>query len=238
MSTRTRKAGFFTFTLALGAIACALSAVACHPDGECSEQGCDNFGGSASRTVTACYKSGVKGQSKDEFVLKDEDGNKFYSCSRDADDNDGCGVQLLAAKQAYCHTAVNPSPSSSGRASGGAGGSSGGATASMAGQWVGTWTVGSQSGSLTLSLTQSGAGLHGGATFGSSTCLQSGGAGGSVSGSDVSGNIAGGAASGADVNIVYEGDLDDASPPAFVGTFHETTKACGGVAGTFRVVQQ
>lgn len=69
--------------------------------GNCTEQSCDKFGGSASRKLQSCYSSG-SGSIDDEFELKDEKGNVFYRCTRPADNNDKCGVELITAKEAYC----------------------------------------------------------------------------------------------------------------------------------------
>ncbi len=104
--------------LTFGAFVALFSSTACNADGDCTEQSCDEFGGSASRTLTVCVSSG-SGSTKDEFVLKDENDDDFYECSRDADDNDSCGVELLRAKRAYCAQSTN------GTAPGGSSGSSG-----------------------------------------------------------------------------------------------------------------
>jgi hypothetical protein len=78
----------------------ALALSACG-DGNCSEQSCSKFGGSASKTLLSCYSSG-SGSSPDDFVLKDASGQQFYACSRPANDNTACGVELLSAKESYC----------------------------------------------------------------------------------------------------------------------------------------
>lgn len=69
--------------------------------GNCTEQSCADWGGTASKKLSACYVSGV-GSSNDEFWLKDMSGAEFFRCERPADNNDKCGVELIVAKQAYC----------------------------------------------------------------------------------------------------------------------------------------
>ena len=69
--------------------------------GNCTEQSCADWGGSASKKFNTCYVSGA-GSSKDEFWLEDLAGNEVYRCERPADDNDSCGVPLIAAKEAFC----------------------------------------------------------------------------------------------------------------------------------------
>lgn len=70
--------------------------------GDCSEQTCSEFGGSAERTFTSCFSSGIDSTDEDEFWLEDDQGEQFFECRRPADDNDGCGVALNAAKTTYC----------------------------------------------------------------------------------------------------------------------------------------
>lgn len=89
---------------------------------ECSEQSCADYGGTASRTFQSCYSSGT-GSVDDEFVLRDNNGDAFYTCTRPADDNNGCGVELLQAKGAYC------AGGGGGSGSGGGGGGSGSGSA-------------------------------------------------------------------------------------------------------------
>lgn len=114
---------FASCALTLTLLLAAFSGTACSTDGDCTEQSCDGFGGSASRKFTSCYSSG-SGSTKDKFVLKDADDNEFHSCSRAANDNDGCGVELIAAKEAYC--AASAGPASKGTTSSSSGGSSSG----------------------------------------------------------------------------------------------------------------
>lgn len=68
---------------------------------DCTEQSCASFGGEASRKFSSCYSSG-SGSTDDEFVLRDQNGDEFYKCTRPASDNSGCGVELLIAKEDYC----------------------------------------------------------------------------------------------------------------------------------------
>ncbi|MCC6522657.1 MAG: hypothetical protein IT373_08365 [Polyangiaceae bacterium] len=82
------------------AVATALLGGGCHA-GDCDDQSCGAYGGSASRSFTSCYISGT-GSSKDEFWLEDDSGNEFYRCERAASDNDSCGVALIAAKESFC----------------------------------------------------------------------------------------------------------------------------------------
>jgi hypothetical protein len=98
-SSRRLQGGLSLFLL-LAVFLGAFSGVACS-DGDCTEQGCDKFGGSASRKLSSCVSSGT-GAADDEFVLKDESDKEFYTCSRPADDNDKCGGELIRAKEAYC----------------------------------------------------------------------------------------------------------------------------------------
>ncbi|MEW5737850.1 MAG: hypothetical protein AB1938_02930 [Myxococcota bacterium] len=72
--------------------------------GKCTNQSCADWGGQASKSLTACYASGV-GSSPDEFWLLDSAGKEFYRCERPADDNDGCGVALIVAKESFCAAA-------------------------------------------------------------------------------------------------------------------------------------
>ncbi len=96
-----RKRAVLSFVGSFAVILGGFSGIACNTDGECTEQSCADWGGSASKKLTSCYSSG-SGSVKDEFKLKDEGDNTFYTCERDADDNDGCGLALNDAKRAYC----------------------------------------------------------------------------------------------------------------------------------------
>lgn len=109
--------------VSLGVLVSVLSSAGCADD-DCTEQSCDPYGGSASRKLNVCVTSG-SGSTKDEFVLKDEDDKEFYTCSRPADDNTGCGVELISAKEAYCQLdASGVAPNSSGSSASSAGGTS------------------------------------------------------------------------------------------------------------------
>ena len=77
-----------------------MSSVGCG-DGDCTTQPCSEFGGSSDRSVTTCVSSG-SGSAGDEFVVKDANDKTISTCTRAADDNDGCGVTLIAAKESYC----------------------------------------------------------------------------------------------------------------------------------------
>ncbi len=73
---------------------------ACSP-GDCTVQSCADYGGDASKSFTVCFSSGT-GSIDDEFWLLDSAGEELYRCTRPADDNDACGVELIVAKEAYC----------------------------------------------------------------------------------------------------------------------------------------
>jgi hypothetical protein len=92
---RTRSA----LVVALAGLALLLGSGCGDPN--CEEQSCADFGGAADRTLFSCYSSG-SGSVDDEFWVQDSNEEEFFRCTRPADDNDGCGVELLIAKETYC----------------------------------------------------------------------------------------------------------------------------------------
>jgi hypothetical protein len=70
-------------------------------DPNCEEQTCADFGGSGDKVFLTCVASG-EGSVDDEFYLKDDNGAEFYTCTRPADDNEQCGVELILAKEEFC----------------------------------------------------------------------------------------------------------------------------------------
>jgi hypothetical protein len=82
-------------------VALALVGLCSCSRGNCTEQSCADWGGSASKKFNTCYVSG-SGSSKDEFWLEDSSGTEVYRCERPADDNNSCGVELIRAKEAFC----------------------------------------------------------------------------------------------------------------------------------------
>lgn len=77
----------------------ALVGAGCGDD--CTEQSCTDYGGTDAKTFSVCSISG-SGSTDDEFILKDESGEELFTCTRPADNNDACGVELIIAKEAYC----------------------------------------------------------------------------------------------------------------------------------------
>ncbi len=78
-------------------------------EGNCEDQSCDRFGGSASRTVTSCYTDRYEksdGSSEADFFLEDGSGDEFFRCTSvkqgAATDDNGCDDEFVAARFAFC----------------------------------------------------------------------------------------------------------------------------------------